>query len=204
MANLQDKVEALKKKYAEQRKSQGDLSMKMELALGKPVFIVPFYVGLLVACQILMMTVYSTTNVTFKGWGVIICWPSHLLFLRMGFFLYRTKMRTLAERRNIFRGQGELNEYNFSTQYLSYENDKNEIFCYKLMPAWIGALLANLKIDLRKEHFTWWAVGAPVFAYILVLSVEGLHHGKLWWDDARQETRDMLSIEEEEGEGEGT
>lgn len=199
--NLQEKVELLKAKYAEQRKTQGDLQMKMELSLGRPVFIVPFYVGLLVAWQVLMMTIYTTTNVTFKGWGAIVCLPSHLLLLRMGLFLYQTKTRTFRERRNIIRGQGEQNELNMTQQYLNYENDKNEIFCYKVMPAWIGALLANLKIDLRKEHFTWWAVGAPIIAYIVLLSLEGLHHNKLWWDDARQETRDMLNIEEDEADG---
>lgn len=179
------------------------MQQQMELQLGKPVFIVPFWPGMLIAWQVLMITIFITTNVTFKGWGAIVLLPSHILTLRMILFLYQTKTRAFNERRNILRGRRDDNEIPINQKYLDYENDKNEIFCYKLLPFWVAVLLANLKIDLKKEHFTWWAVGAPLMAYIMLLSMEGLHHHKYWWDDARQETRDMMESAEDDSVDDG-
>lgn len=175
--------------------------MDKQIKIHQPDEIIPFWAGIFMTWQILMLTINATSHITFKGWGAIVWLPSHIMFVGVIIFFYNVRRRSLLETRNKLKGKHEDNEMpKMTNEYAQFENERNESWMLKFMLPWeILAILANVKMDIKKEHISWWIVGGPAIAYTLFLSIEGLQANKFWFKDARQDTREMIEEALEDG-----
>lgn len=147
------------------------------------VFVLPFWVGLLLAVQVLLLTLYYKGNWTFAAAGVVTLTPSYLLFARLFFFLYQSEIRAMMDRRSLLKGK---NPTPVSQMERENENSRNRIFVIKLAPLLVVVILQNLRMDLHRYTITIWVVSGIVIGLLMMFATEGLMTGRYWWADERE------------------
>jgi hypothetical protein len=162
--------------------------------------ILPFYVGLLLAVQVVLATLKATlvSAFTFNGCGFVVWAPSYILFLRLFAFLMLSEVRAAHEVKNIHRGKSDRNQLQLTKALVDEEAAQNRIFALKMSMPFVVVVIESIRESLPKEHLSIWITIGPLLGIILIFAGEGLHKNAWWWSDARQRTLDALTEQEED------
>lgn len=167
----------------------------------KPVAVLPCAVGMLIALQIALLQVYVSVGYQFPMHPTITLLPGWTIFVRAAMFLAQIDGRGLKEKRNLIKGKGSKNEIPAMTnQLLELESIANRIFAFKILGFSVVWLVANIAMEFRRENIPLWIVSFLAALYFVGLSMDGYNHNRVWWEDSRQETRDVIGNNNEDEE----
>lgn len=159
-------------------------------------FYLPFYVGLFISLQIIMIgfKVTMAGSFTFVMSGFVVWIPSHILFCRVIYIATMVEKRTIREKRSILRGSAnDDNELpDLPLDHIEKENDTDRLFAAKLFSLYIVVWVETLRELLTLYHASIWMTLVPLIFFIMLFAFEGLANDVVWWKTERQKTNEQL------------
>lgn len=161
-------------------------------------FIVPFYIGMLLALQLMMLGLKATYAhaFSFGGSGFLVWLPSHIIGLRVIFVRIALEYRTVHEEKtHVLRNDDdETTTLRQRVQSLEtvHEVLESRLFTIKLCVIYVIVWIETLRETLQRYDWSIWVTIGPSIFFMLMFALEGMHNNIMWWRERREITRQII------------
>ena len=154
-------------------------------------------VGLLLIVEVALLTGNAVGRWHFPAHGLLTLMPLYVIFAMLALWVMANERRGLKQLKVIAEGRGGgSGRAGLDTTRVLAIQAENRLWATKVLACCVPfVILVNVRMDLTRYTVSPWLESGFAMVVLFALSLQGLSHRKMWWDDPMGDEIRRLRIE---------